>query len=89
MDGIYESIGIHQHDHERSLEHPPAQTSQSILLHMRPGTAEYTKLKAEADAVNQRMRELRGNAKSAGSSIQGMTSGLKKDFSQLLHLLQR
>lgn len=81
MDGIYESIGI------TNMTMKELSTRQrdlnSILLHMRPGTEEYKKLRIEADAVKKRMGELRGTAQQTGLSVKGLADGFNRYFGMI------
>lgn len=81
MDGIYESIGV------TNMTMKELTTRQkdlnAILLHMRPGTEEYRKLKAEADAISNRIGELRGKAQSAGVSLKSMADGFNRYFGMI------
>lgn len=78
MDGIYESIGItNMTMKELSVRQ---RDLNGILLHMRPGTEEYKKLKGEVVAIKSRMSELRGTAEQTGLSIKGMANGFNRYF---------
>lgn len=78
MDSIYDSIGL------TNLTMKELQRRQqelnAILVHMRPGTEEYKNLKAQIDAVNNRIGVLKGKANETGISLRGMADGFNRYF---------
>lgn len=78
MDSIYQSIGIANMT-MRELTNRQKELNM-ILQHLRPGTAEYVKLKEELSAVGNRIAELRGKAKDTGLSIGKLADGFNRYF---------
>jgi TP901 family phage tail tape measure protein len=78
QDAIYQSIGITN----MTMKELTRRQSElnGVLMHLRPGTEEYKKLKAEVTAISGRIGELKGKAQETGFSIKGMADGFNRYF---------
>jgi len=78
MDKVYESIGIVN----LSLKELRMRQSElnAVLSNMSPSMKGYAELKAEADAVGNRLKELKGNANNTGISIGKIADNFNRYF---------